>query len=409
MVSLKRRRGRGTGTEPALIIALRQKNEELLEEIEELREERARSHQENEGLKLRIAKFEAESQAPQEVPGADEKASAVAVWGPSNMHPFRDCLCCSKPTPQAAVEVLPAAPPDPTIAAKKKRYPLLPKVAERCDKIVYQNTNKAGGLVRWSAKHKNLVPMCRQCGEKQASNEDKDGKRTLCKKCAKNAGCHQLNRPCQGCRKVEAHFTDEDGKIRFCGPCAIDLGLKPQASRGASMEACRCWHLLEDAVFTQAGWSCKLTHHVHFENGRTDPTGAEKEGLIPERKFKPDAFIEPGLPIHLPGETSGEKGAVFLYHGNPWHGFPKGHPKYEENNFRGTPNKLLFEKTVQQHVLYKAQGYRVFFVWEHDIMTAMRKTCPGSIRDVVREYLPPSTASPRPVLKQSKLSFARSK
>ena len=81
MVSLKRRRGRGTGTEPALIIALRQKNEELLEEIEELREERARSHQENEGLKPRNAKFEAESQAPQEVvPAADEKASAVAVW-----------------------------------------------------------------------------------------------------------------------------------------------------------------------------------------------------------------------------------------------------------------------------------------------------------------------------------------
>ena len=371
------------------------------------------------------------------------------------------------------------------MAATKKRqklgeYERLPPVAERINNNVY--TNKAWGIVKWYAKHKKLVPMCRQCGEKTANYNDKDGKRTLCKKCAKNEGCHELQRPCQGCGKVEANFTDEDGKIRFCGPCAkneechelqrpcqgckkveanfedndgnkrtlcsvcaknagchqpsrpcqgckkvqanfededgklrfcgpcaIDLGLKPQASRGASMEACQCWHLLEDAVFTQAGWSCELTHHVHFENGRTDPTGAEKEGLIPGRKFRPDAFIEPGLPIHLPGKYSGEKGAVYLFHGNPWHGFPKGHPKYEANNFVGTPNKLLFEKTVQQHELYKAQGYRVFFVWRHEFKKATRKTCPGSIRDVVREYLPPKTASPRPVLKQSKLSFARSK
>ena len=239
----------------------------------------------------------------------------------------------------------------------------------------------------------------------EANFMDKDGKMTMCSVCAKNAGCHELSRPCQGCKKVQAHFEDEDGKLRFCGPCAIDLGLKPQASWGASMEACECWHKLEDAV----GGACVLTHHVHFENGRTDPTGSEKEGLIPGRKFKPDAFIEPGRPIHLPGETSGEKGAVFLYHGNLWHGFPEGHPKYEANNFWGTPNKLLFEKTVQQHVLYKAQGYRVFFVWEHDFKTTTRKRHPVPIRDVVREYLPPSTASPRPVLKQSKLSFARSK
>ena len=85
MVSLKRRRGRGTETEPALIIGLRQENEELREEVEELREEneelreeRDRSGEENEGLKLRIAKFEAESQAPQE---EDEEVKLpTEVW-----------------------------------------------------------------------------------------------------------------------------------------------------------------------------------------------------------------------------------------------------------------------------------------------------------------------------------------
>ena len=78
MVSTKRRRGEGTDTKPALVIALRQENEELREENEELREERDRSGEENEGLKLRIAKFEAESQAPQE---EDEEVKLpTEVW-----------------------------------------------------------------------------------------------------------------------------------------------------------------------------------------------------------------------------------------------------------------------------------------------------------------------------------------
>ena len=62
MVSSKRRRGEGTDTKPALVIALRQENEELREKVEkvkELREERDRSREELKRLKLRIAKFDA--------------------------------------------------------------------------------------------------------------------------------------------------------------------------------------------------------------------------------------------------------------------------------------------------------------------------------------------------------------
>ena len=59
MVSTKRRRREGTDTKPALVIALRQENEEL-------REERDRSREEFEGLKLRNAKLEAGCQTPQE-------------------------------------------------------------------------------------------------------------------------------------------------------------------------------------------------------------------------------------------------------------------------------------------------------------------------------------------------------
>ncbi|WZN65436.1 hypothetical protein HKI87_12g69940 [Chloropicon roscoffensis] len=72
MVSTKRRRrGKGTDTEPALVKALRQENEEL-------REESARSREEIEGLKLRIAKLEAECKTSQE----DEKEVKLPteVW-----------------------------------------------------------------------------------------------------------------------------------------------------------------------------------------------------------------------------------------------------------------------------------------------------------------------------------------
>ena len=59
MVPQKRRREEGTDTEPAMVKALRQ-------EVEELREERDRSREEVEGLKLKIAKLEAGCQTPQE-------------------------------------------------------------------------------------------------------------------------------------------------------------------------------------------------------------------------------------------------------------------------------------------------------------------------------------------------------
>ena len=63
MVEQKKRKREGTDTEPALVKALRQENEELREENERLS---ARSREEIEGLKLRIAKLEAGCQAPQE-------------------------------------------------------------------------------------------------------------------------------------------------------------------------------------------------------------------------------------------------------------------------------------------------------------------------------------------------------
>ena len=128
-----------------------------------------------------------------------------------------------------------------------------------------------------------------------------------------------------------------------------------------------------------------MTHHKHFVNGGTKPIGEEKAGLIPGRRFKPDAFIEAGKPVHLPNETSGPKGAVYLYHGNEWHGYPPGHPKYDGRNHCDTPYKELYQRTLKQQDCYRESGYRVFVVWEHEYKTTTTAKCPSSVLSVVRE------------------------
>lgn len=145
------------------------------------------------------------------------------------------------------------------------------------------------------------------------------------------------------------------------------------------MVACECWHRLERVS------TAKLTHHIHFIPGAEKTDGREKEGLVPGRRFKPDAFIEPGLDIHLPNQSSGPKGAVYLFHGNEWHGYPPAHLKYDGANHCGTPYKELYERTIEQQTLYSAEGYRVFTVWEHEYATTTRAACPVHILSVVRE------------------------
>ena len=73
MVRQKKRRREGTDTEPALVKALRQENEDL-------REERARYREENEGLKLRDPKVEAGCQTPQEEKKEVEVKLPTEMW-----------------------------------------------------------------------------------------------------------------------------------------------------------------------------------------------------------------------------------------------------------------------------------------------------------------------------------------
>ena len=146
------------------------------------------------------------------------------------------------------------------------------------------------------------------------------------------------------------------------------------------MEACECWDRL-------ANWSgARFINHVHFTSGAAVPSGREVTGLIPGRKLQPDEFIAPGEPIHIHGETSGPKGAVYLYHGEEWHGgWPEGHPRNGHINQRGVLYDTLYKLTLETHAMYKTHGYRVFVVWALDYkMTTLKKTT-VHISDVVKE------------------------
>ena len=140
-----------------------------------------------------------------------------------------------------------------------------------------------------------------------------------------------------------------------------------------------CWHRLE--AVSQA----KLTHHICCIDA-TKWTGDEKRGLLPDSlRVRPDAYVEPHLLIHLQGETSGPKGAVYLFHGNEWHGYPQGHPKHDEESHVGCPYSELYHATLAQQQLYKSEGYRVFVVWEHEYIQSERARFPLHILRVMRE------------------------
>ena len=157
----------------------------------------------------------------------------------------------------------------------------------------------------------------------------------------------------------------------LCAGCAFDAGLKARVAPGASMVACRCWHRLECVS------RAKLTHHVCC----ADPTkwvGKEKSGLVPGRRMRPDAYIEPGLPVS-PGW-----GPVYLFHGNEWHMYPEGHPKHGGVNLHGVAYNKLYQKTLDDEAAYNAEGYRVSAVWEHEYGDGEKAKCPVHILKVVR-------------------------
>ena len=241
------------------------------------------------------------------------------------------------------------------------------------------NSHRLCGPCADKAGTKHVQHPCQNHPGTGAHYKDEDGNPyRLCGQCAEEAGTKHVIRPCQNHPEIQAHYKDKDGNpYRLCGQCAVEEGLKAAFFPGASMVACECWHRLEHVS------NARLTHHLCCLDP-TKWTGEEKKGLIPGRQHKPDAYIEPDLPIHLPGQTSGSKGAVYLFHGNEWHGYPPDHSKHKHVNLHGIPYQDLYEATLKQHELYRSQGYRVFVVWEHEYKLSTGK-CPVHIQKVVCE------------------------
>jgi hypothetical protein len=302
-----------------------------------------------------------------------EGAKRGAAYPDENGNPDRLCGPCSKKVGSYVVQN-----PCRDCPEGAKRESHYPDEEGNPKRLCGPCSKKVGSHV--------VLKPCRDCPEgakRESHYPDEEGNPDrLCGPCSKKAGSHVVRNPCRDCpegAKRESHYPDEEGNpYRLCADCAFEAGLKPQATQGASMVACRCWHRLEKVS------KAKLTHHRCCMDP-TKWTGNEKKGLIPGRHIRPDAYIEPDLPIHLEGETSGPKGAVYLFHGNEWHGYPPGHPKYNDNNHYGDSYKERYHKTLAQEEMYKMEGYRVFVVWEHEYGASEKAKCPVHIRGVVRE------------------------
>jgi len=58
--------------------------------------------------------------------------------------------------------------------------------------------------------------------------------------------------------------------------------------------------------------------------------------LVDGRRLRPGGF--------LPDTTGASKGTVFLLRGNRWHGFPEGHPRFNEVTCVWNKNTGLYEE-----------------------------------------------------------------
>ena len=91
-------------------------------------------------------------------------------------------------------------------------------------------------------------------------------------------------------------------------------------------------------------------------------------------------------------QVDGKVTDVFFYHGNFWHGYPPEHefydieiafPRAAADGHRHVVNtKELYNKTMNEMQLFKAQGHTVYYMWEHEHIRAKRSKAP--LRSVLR-------------------------
>ena len=215
---------------------------------------------------------------------------------------------------------------------------------------------------------RNPCSNCPEGSELSANHPDAEGTpNRLCGPCAKAAGTWILRNPCSNCPEgfeVSAIYPDAEGNPkRLCSKHAVLAGSLSAHFPGASRMACEFfdrWKRLTGEDIP----------HVHLAPDQP-PKGAEVQGLVPGRRFRPDGYIP-------------ERREAWFFHGNWFHGFPPDHEKHNSAVNNGASSKELYAATLGVMELFVQNGYTVKCVWEHEYRLTVGP-CPRPLRSVVRD------------------------
>jgi hypothetical protein len=153
--------------------------------------------------------------------------------------------------------------------------------------------------------------------------------------------------------KTRALFYEVDGqRSAMCNKHAIENGLKPKSVVGASVVSCEFLDRLSLALNVDI-------KHKHLEPGKVGYSGFEHR--VCSTKYRADGYIV-------------ESNVVIEFHGNVWHGYPQGHPKFDEiSPLTGKRNSSMYSATMNRMHAIKSLGYSVWYVWEHEYATIRSK------------------------------------
>lgn len=221
-------------------------------------------------------------------------------------------------------------------------------------------------------------PMCVDCGEHHAIyGLSSDKIRLYCRACSENRSgqfeCVVLKK-CQECDKC----AQKDGLCKTCHPDYVPT------IKGCSKAACFYF----DALELELGVSIQ---HTHFD--RT--TGEWKRDEYNSKRvsgYSPiDGFIE-------------ESKTVIEFEGDVFHGHPRlWQQDADAKNYFGVPYRTLYENTEKKLQKYLSAGYRVQYVWEHDVM--QRKRALQSFGSLLRTF--DGRLQPRPALETEQTTNKR--
>ena len=201
---------------------------------------------------------------------------------------------------------------------------------------------------------------------------------TRCGACKDNEMIDMITRRCihPNC-DVQAHAPGVDGTPRtYCAKHGYEAGTVAEYNPRASKAACRaqCALAAEGLAF----------EHEHLNMSTMLPRweGREVTGLVPGRRHRPDGVLR----------RDGAVATVFFYHGNLFHGYPPGHERYDteqnlpyaaaDGHYHVVNTKVQYESTMAAMELFRAQGYKVCYLWEHEDTAARRAKTP--LCDAVR-------------------------